>query len=188
MWYGDVATICYITIPHIMSLDLLFNGANVFILPFWALMVFLPNWNITRRVMASPLPFLTLAGLYIYLFIVTLDSNSGTDFANLQLADVARLFSDPQAAAVGWVHLLVMDLFVGRWVYQEGQRTGVWTVHSLILCLFAGPMGLMSHLLTSAVYNQVIARRSSKEQLPETSATGQGSKDGASEELPEEFA
>ncbi|HBB33386.1 MAG TPA: DUF4281 domain-containing protein, partial [Cyanobacteria bacterium UBA9273] len=37
----------------------------------------------------------------------------------------------------------------GRWIYWEGQRTGVWTVHSLALCLFAGPMGLLSHILTS---------------------------------------
>jgi hypothetical protein len=43
----------------------------------------------------------------------------------------------------------VMDLFVGRWIYWEGQRTGVWTVHSLVLCLFAGPMGLLSHLGTN---------------------------------------
>ena len=42
-----------------------------------------------------------------------------------------------------------MDLFVGRWIYWEGQRTGVWTSHSIILCLFAGPLGLLSHILTS---------------------------------------
>ncbi|HSF72816.1 MAG TPA: abscisic acid-deficient protein Aba4 family protein, partial [Microcoleus sp.] len=31
----------------------------------------------------------------------------------------------------------------------EGQRTGVWTVHSLALCFFAGPMGLLSHIVTA---------------------------------------
>jgi len=39
-------------------------------------------------------------------------------------------------------------LFVGRWIYWEGQRTGLWTIHSLVLCLFAGPIGLLSHILT----------------------------------------
>jgi hypothetical protein len=42
-----------------------------------------------------------------------------------------------------------MDLFVGRWIYWEGQHTGIWTTHSLALCLFAGPLGLLSHILTS---------------------------------------
>lgn len=42
-----------------------------------------------------------------------------------------------------------MDLFVGRYIYLEGQKTGVWTIHSLAFCLFAGPMGLLSHILTT---------------------------------------
>jgi Domain of unknown function (DUF4281) len=41
-----------------------------------------------------------------------------------------------------------MDLFVGRYIYLEGLKTKVWTIHSLALCLFAGPMGLLSHILT----------------------------------------
>jgi Domain of unknown function (DUF4281) len=48
----------------------------------------------------------------------------------------------------------VMDLFVGRWIYLEGQRTGVWTVHSLALCFFAGPMGLLSHIVTAWITHQ----------------------------------
>lgn len=134
-----------------MRLDLLFNAANLFVLPFWALMVLLPNWNVTRRVMGSYLPFVALAGLYLYLFVTGLDPETAQAFTSTQLADIARLFANEHIAATGWVHFLVMDLFVGRWIYLEGQRTGVWTVHSLALCLFAGPMGLLSHILTSWV-------------------------------------
>ena len=45
-------------------LDLLFNGANLFVLPFWTLMVLVPNTKLTRTVMGSLLPFVALAGLY----------------------------------------------------------------------------------------------------------------------------
>lgn len=133
-----------------MSLDLLFNIGNLFVLPFWILMIFLPNWGMTRKVMNSFIPFVALAGLYVYLFINSLDPETAEAFSNPQLglADLARLFADEKVTLTGWVHFLVMDLFVGRWIYWEGQRTGVWTVHSLILCLFAGPMGLLSHILT----------------------------------------
>jgi Domain of unknown function (DUF4281) len=131
-----------------MNLSVLFDISNVFVLPFWALMILLPNWGVTRKVMGSVLPFVALAVLYIYLFINSLDPESAAAFANPQLSDLARLFSDDRVMATGWVHFLVMDLFVGRWIYWEGQRTGVWTIHSLVLCLFAGPMGLLSHLVT----------------------------------------
>lgn len=131
-----------------MTLDLIFDGANLFVLPFWTLIIFLPNWGITRRVMASYLPFVALAGVYLYLFITSLDPETAQSFSNPQLADLARLFANERVTATGWVHFLVMDLFVGRWIYWQGQRTGVWTIHSLIICLFAGPLGLLSHCVT----------------------------------------
>jgi hypothetical protein len=131
-----------------MLLTQLFDLANLFVLPFWILMIVLPNWGVTQKVMASFIPFVALAGLYIYLFIGSITPESTQALSNPQLADIARFFADEQVAATGWVHFLVLDLFVGRWIYWEGQRNKTWTIHSLILCLFAGPIGLLSHLLT----------------------------------------
>jgi hypothetical protein len=129
----------------------LFDASNLFVLPFWALMVLLPNWGITRRVMASYIPFVLLAGLYLYLFISSVTPENAAALSNPKLADIARFFADERAAATGWTHFLVMDLFVGRWIYWEGQRTGVWTLHSIALCLFAGPLGLLSHITTATL-------------------------------------
>ncbi|MEA5582713.1 ABA4-like family protein [Nodularia harveyana UHCC-0300] len=131
-----------------MNISQLFDIANVFVLPFWVLMIFLPNWKLTRGVMASYLPFVVLAGAYLYLFISSITPENAAALSNPQLADIARFFSDETAAATGWIHFLVMDLFVGRWIYLEGQKTGIWTFHSLSLCLFAGPLGLLSHIFT----------------------------------------
>ncbi|BAY76600.1 hypothetical protein NIES25_30530 [Nostoc linckia NIES-25] len=131
-----------------MTISQIFNIANLFVLPFWALMILLPNWKVTQRIMASYLPFVLLAGVYLYLFINSVTPENAQDFSNLELANVARLFADEKVAATGWVHYLVMDLFVGRWIYLEGQKTGIWTIHSLALCFFAGPLGLLSHIST----------------------------------------
>lgn len=131
-----------------MEITQLFNVANLFVLPFWALMILLPNWKVTRRVMESYIPFLPLAGAYVYLFVTSITPENAQALSNPQLADIAKFFADETAAATGWIHFLVMDLFVGRWIYWQGQTTGIWTIHSLILCLFAGPMGVLSHILT----------------------------------------
>lgn len=132
-----------------MSVSQLFDVANIFVLPFWFLMIFLPKWRITQKVMDSLLPFVALAGLYIYLFSGTITAESAQALSNPQLTDIARFFADERIAATGWVHFLVLDLFVGRWIYWQGQKTGVWTFHSLALCLFAGPIGLLSHIFTA---------------------------------------
>lgn len=136
-----------------LDLELLFSGANLFVLPFWALMIVLPRWGMTARIMASPLPFVALASLYLYLFVTGIDPETAEAFSNpeLKLADLAQLFAIEQVTLTGWVHFLVMDLFVGRWIYQRGREQQVWTVHSLILCLFAGPLGLLSHIVTQSI-------------------------------------
>jgi hypothetical protein len=131
-----------------------FNAANLFVLPFWTLMILLPNWAWSRRILSSFLPFVGLALLYVGLLLVSLTPESVQAMSNPQLAEIAHFFSEESAAATGWVHFLVMDLFIGRWIYWEGQRTGMWTIHSLVLCLFAGPLGLLSHILTAAVWER----------------------------------
>ncbi len=147
-----------------MIYEYIFNFGNLFVLPFWLLMVIVPGWSVTRRVMASAIPFAILAALYIYCFVGSLDPDKLESFANPTLPVLAQLFSETPVMATGWVHFLVMDLFVGRWIYFQGQEQGLWTRHSLLLCLFAGPMGLLSHLLTAWIQSG----RTSSESSPET--------------------
>jgi hypothetical protein len=134
-----------------MSVTQLFDLANLFVLPFWALMIFLPNWNITKKVMESYLPFIPLVGLYVYFLTTTLDAETAKALSSPDLNAIALFFSEETAAATGWVHFLVMDLFVGRWIYWQGQEKQIWTIHSIILCLFAGPVGLLSHIITASL-------------------------------------
>ncbi|ALF54524.1 hypothetical protein ACX27_19440 [Nostoc piscinale CENA21] len=148
-----------------MTISQLFDIANLFVLPFWALIILLPNWKVTKRIMESYIPFVPLAGAYLYLFITSITPENAQALSNPQLADIARFFADEKAAATGWIHFLVMDLFVGRFIYWEGQKTGVWTIHSLILCLFAGPMGVLSHIITTWITKAISPK------LPENQAT-----------------
>ena len=135
-----------------MTISQWFTITNVFVLPFWALMIILPKWDWDPPP-CLPLTCLLWAWLLVYfgLFAVSLTPESAKVLANPTLADVARLFGQEQIAAAAWVHFLVMDLFVGRWIYWEGQRTGIWTSHSLVLCVLVGPIGLLSHIMTAAV-------------------------------------
>lgn len=141
-----------------MNIEQIFSGANIFVLPFWTLMILLPNWGLTKKIIGSYIPFVILAGLYIFLISGTINDETAQALANPTLTDIAKFFAEERAAATGWVHFLVMDLFVGRWIYLEGQRTGIWTIHSLILCLFAGPLGLLSHIVTNWITEKFLTK------------------------------
>ena len=131
-----------------MSLQpILFNAGNLFILPFWILMIFLPNWQITKIIMKSLLCFVPLGFLYLYLYIDILSPEFLQSLLNPQLAYITSVCTNH--SVMGWVHFLAIDLFVGRWIYWEGQRTGVLTTHSLLLQFFAGPIGILSHIFTN---------------------------------------
>ena len=132
-----------------MTFEQLFNLANIYIVPFWALMIFLPNWQLTKKIIGSYLYFLPLIGLYIYYLAASFEPNSFATLANPTLSNIAAFFSQEGSAGAGWIHFLTMDLFVGRWIYWQGQEKNVWTVHSLVLCLFFGPVGLLSHIITA---------------------------------------
>lgn len=147
-------------------MEMIFNGANWFALPFWALMILLPGWKVTRKVMESLLPIAILAAVYLYLLVTGFNADVLKEFSDpqLSLTSLTDLFSQPAVMATGWVHYIVMDLFVGRWIFLEGWDKRVWTTHSLILCLFAGPVGLLSHLLTVAIVQTTRQNRPSAPQ------------------------
>mmetsp|Transcript_23682 Transcript_23682/g.71026 ORF Transcript_23682/g.71026 Transcript_23682/m.71026 type:complete len:231 (+) Transcript_23682:108-800(+) len=50
-----------------------------------------------------------------------------------------------------WPHVLIWDLFVGRFIWLDGERRGVFTPHSVLLTNLIGPPGLMLHFLTCAL-------------------------------------
>jgi hypothetical protein len=55
------------------------------------------------------------------------------------------LTQSPLAFVAAWTHYLVFDLFVGFWIYKEGQRWPIptWQVSlCLLFTLLTGPVGL----------------------------------------------
>jgi hypothetical protein len=84
-------------------LEIVFNAANWFALPFWALMILLPGWKVTRRVMESLLPIALLAAVYLYLLAGGFSTATLREFFNpqLSLSNLTALFSQPSVMATG---------------------------------------------------------------------------------------
>jgi hypothetical protein len=129
--------------------ELLFQVVNLTVLPFWALMIFLPKWRVTRLIMGSVWPLVVLPAAYAILMVPML-AEVVPVLLQPKLADIARVLGTPEAALVGWVHFLAFDLFVGRWIYLDSRRQGVsaWVMGPILfLTLMLGPCGLLTYLL-----------------------------------------
>ena len=117
--------------------------------PFWALMILLPRWSWTRRIIGSPL--IVVPPLLIYAVLVL---GSLTEVlpavASPTLGGVRELLGTADGAAAGWAHMIAFDLFVGRWGYLDSRDRGIPALVMapvLLLTILLGPIGLLVYLL-----------------------------------------
>lgn len=127
----------------------------------WLFLILLPNNVITKKLLGG-YEIVTICCL-VHFFIVSASIAQPDGTAPMaEFADVFDLSGDPQKAMVGmmqypnfvseeWSHVLTWDLFVGRWIWLDGLRRGVFTSHSVLLCNLIGPPGLLLHWLTCII-------------------------------------
>ncbi|GFR40844.1 hypothetical protein Agub_g1492, partial [Astrephomene gubernaculifera] len=77
-----------------------------------------------------------------------------------RLEGISTLFSRPRVTASWVLHVLTINLFAGRWCLLQGLRERLPTGHSVLLCGLLGPMGLISHYVTKALFSLVPALKS----------------------------
>ena len=131
-----------------MTMATVFDASFLLVAPFWFLMIVLPGWRVTRRVVASPWIAAPAAALYLALVVPGLPGVLAA-VSSPSLEAIAPMLGTPEGATVAWVHFLAFDLFVGRWVYLDARQRGVspWVVSPLLFAtLMVGPVGLLGYL------------------------------------------
>jgi hypothetical protein len=132
-----------------MSLDTLFMLSVLPVLPFWLLMILLPNWAWTRRVVASPLIIAPAALLYALVGLPYLPEAFGA-LGAFSLPAITALFSTESAALVVWLHMIAVDLLAGRWAYLDSRARSINMILMaaiLLAILCFAPLGLLIYLL-----------------------------------------
>src|SRR6266511_5581973 len=131
----------------------LFRCSSLLVLPFWALMILLPRWRWTARIMRSPFVIAAPAAVYVALALPRL-AEIWPAVSSPTLDGVAALLGSPGGATIAWVHFLAFDLFVGRWMYLDGQerRISAWLMAPvLFLTLMLGTAGFLLYLIMRSI-------------------------------------
>jgi hypothetical protein len=122
--------------------------------PFWALMILLPRWSPTRRIIESPLIVLPAVVIYALLVIPAFGEVLPA-VAAPTLNGVRDLLGTADGAAAAWAHMIAFDLFVGRWSWLDSRSRGVPALVMspvLLLTILLGPLGLLVYLLVRTRY------------------------------------
>ncbi len=128
-----------------MTSETLFTICNAVALFGWLLLIGVPRWSWTIKVVRGGILPMLLAAVYLYLIVTSFGQMNG---GFNSLAEVARLFGNERVLLAGWVHYLAFDLLVGSWEVDDASSRTI--PHLLIMpCLgmtfLLGPIGYLMY-------------------------------------------
>ncbi len=133
---------------ELLTYENIYLVANWGVIPFWLLLIFVPNHQLTNFLAQSVIVPLLFAISYSFLsYNIYLDGNifNGFELYN-GLDGLYSMFSNEALLLVFWLHFLAISLFTGAWIIRDSKRyfiPKIITIPSLILTYFSGPIGLV---------------------------------------------
>ena len=145
-----------------LTLKNIFLYSTYGILPFWLMIIFIPNSRITKILVNSIIIPLILAVTYIYIIYRTIlleESLLQLFQLYLNLDSLYTLFSIESFLLVFWLHFLALNLFLGSWMASDGIKYNMpkgLVLIPLILVYFMGPVGLVLYWFFRIFYAKKI--------------------------------
>ena len=131
---------------------------NFGLLPFWLMLIIIPNSKVTQIFINSVILPLILSTAYVYVIYqsVLLDEPIFDIFKlYLSLDNLYTVFATESFLLVFWLHFLTLNLFLGSWVSRDGVKHNIsrsLVFFPLILIYFTGPLGLVLYWLIRIFY------------------------------------
>ena len=131
----------------ILSYQNIYLIANWGVIPFWLLLIILPNHGVTNFFVQSIIAPMLLAAAYGFVaYNIFLEGNILDSFELYSGLDgLYSMFSSESFLLVFWLHFLAISLFLGAWISRDSQKYMVprfFVIISLLLTYFTGPVGL----------------------------------------------
>ena len=152
-----------IQFQNYLTFENIYLWTNFGILPFWLMLIIIPNSKFTQFFINSIILPLILSTTYIYIIYQTILLDEPIfDFFKLHLSldNLYTILSTESFLLAFWLHFLALNLFLGSWISREGikyniPRSLVFT--PLILVYLTGPLGLVLYWLIRVFYAKRIS-------------------------------
>ena len=133
---------------ELINSETIYLIANWGVIPFWLLLILIPNHGLTNFLVQSIIAPLILATGYIYLaYIIYINNNIFDGFELYSGLDgLYSMFSNENLLLIFWLHFLSISLFVGAWIVRDSKKyfiPRIITIPCLVFTYFTGPVGLV---------------------------------------------
>ena len=147
-------------IYNYFTIEILYYWVNFGVLPFWLILIFFPNSNLSRYFVTSIFPIFILSGAYVFMLYKSF-FNSYDFIGNFNLYlgidDISNLFSKKTFLLMFWIHFISINLFTGGWIVKDAQKFSINKVivfFPLIITYLIGPLGLFFYWLIRIFYSK----------------------------------
>ena len=117
-----------IQFQNFLTFENIYLWANFGVLPFWLMLFFIPNSQITRFFINSIILPLFLSAAYLYVIYQTIllgDDLLAIFNLYLSLDDLYTIFATEGFLLVFWLHFISLNLFLGLWVSRDGNKYNI---------------------------------------------------------------
>ena len=143
-----------------LTFENIFIWANFGAIPFWLMLLFIPNSKITQIFINSIIIPLLLGVTYCYIIYQTflLDESILNIFKiHLNLDSLYTVFAAESFLLVFWLHFIALNLFLGLWVARDAVKYNIsrsLVFVPLTLIYFTGPVGLILYWLIRVFFSK----------------------------------
>ena len=147
-----------IQLEDYLTFENIFLWTNLGILPFWLMLIIIPNSKFTQFFINSIILPLILSAIYIYIIYqsILLEEPILDIFKlYLSLEDLYTLFATENFLLLFWIHFVAINLFLGSWISRDGIKYNIsrsLVFIPLILVYFIGPFGLFLYWIIRVFY------------------------------------
>ena len=147
-----------IQFQNYLTFENIYLWANFGVLPFWLLLIILPNSKVTQFFVNSILIPLILGAIYVYvLYQAFLLDDPVFDILKLylNLDNLYTVFATESFLLVFWIHFLALNLFLGSWLSRDAFKHNIprkLAAIPLVIVYLTGPLGLVLYWLFRTIY------------------------------------
>ena len=145
-------------IYNYFTIEILYYWVNFGVLPFWLILIFFPQSNLSKYFVTSIFPILLLSGAYIFMLYKSYLS-SYEFLANfdlyLSISNLSKLFSNETFLMLFWIHFVSINLFTGGWIVKDSQKFGINKIIlflPLLITYLIGPLGILVYWIVRIFY------------------------------------
>jgi hypothetical protein len=149
------------TLDGLLTFENIYLLANWGVVPFWLLLILMPNHNITKFFSHSIIAPLILAAAYIFVTRqIILEGNIFEGFKlYLGLDGLDEIYSNESIRLIFWLHFLAISLFIGAWIARDSERHFIPKIISapcILITYFTGPFGVVIYWFIRIFYAKKI--------------------------------